>query len=164
MHQQLVTNRSFMTDLKISPAKPIEAKQNTPDYNAFLGLLMALYGNYTTQDKDTYGALSTIEMLNAFTKQDDALVIADKDQLQQDEQNLQALQSGGDLATIQAAQQRYNQDVNKYNIDQQQTSSDNSTMQNSFYTHVNTDQTASQGTYKEFGAVLSSYIRTEKTR
>ena len=53
-----------MTDLKISPVKPVEAKQNTPDYNAFLGLLMALYGNYTTQDKDTFGALSTIEMLN----------------------------------------------------------------------------------------------------
>ena len=154
-----------MTDLKVSPVKPVEASQNTPDYNAFLGLLMALYGNYTTQDKDTFGALSTIEMLNAFTKQDDALVTADKDQLQQDEQELSALRNGNaDPLLIQAATRKYNQDVNKYNIDQQRVSNDNSNMQNSFYTHVNTDQTAAQGTYKEFGAVLSSYIRTEKTR
>ena len=154
-----------MTDLKISPVKPAEANQNTPDYNAFLGLLMALYGNYTTQDKDTYGALSTIEMLNALTKQDDAYVTADKDRLQDDEQALSVLRNdNADPLMIQAVQQKYNRDVNQYNVDQQRVSSDNSNMQNSFYTHVNTDQTASQGTFKEFGAVLSNYIRTEKTR
>ena len=152
------------TDLKVPSVKPADASQNAPDYNAFLGLLMALYGNYNIQNKDTFGALSTIEMLNALTKEDTAIVTGDKDQLQKDEQKLEALQNGGDPAAIEAAQQKYNQDVNKYNIDQQQTSNDNSNMQNSFYTHVNTDQTASQATYREFGVVLGSYIRTEKTK
>jgi hypothetical protein len=148
------------TDLKVSPAG---TSQSNPDYNAFLGLLMALYGNFKMQTSDTYGALSTIEFLNALTQEDNATVTADKEQLQQDEAQLQAVNNGSDPAAIQAAQQQYNQDVNKYNIDQQQASTDNSSMQNAFYTHVSADKTASQATYKEFGVVLSSYIRTENT-
>ena len=152
------------TDLKVPSVTPASASQNAPDYNAFLGLLMALYGNFNMQNQDTSGALSTIEFLNALAKQDQATVTGDQNQLQQDEANLQALKNGGDPAAIQAAQMKYNQDVTKYNIDTQRTSNDNSNMQNAFYTHVNADQTASQATYKEFGSVLSSYIRTEKTK
>ena len=119
---------------------------------------MALYGNFNMQNQDTSGALSTIEFLNALAKQDQATVTGDQNQLQQDEANLQALKNGGDPAAIQAAQMKYNQDVTKYNIDTQRTSNDNSSMQNSFYTHVNADQTASQATYKElalFSAAIS---------
>ncbi len=152
------------TDLKVPSVTPASGSQNAPDYNAFLGLLMALYGNYNMQTQDTQGAASSIEFLNALAKEDQATVTGDQDQLQQDEAQLQALKNGGDPAAIQAAQQKYNQDVNKYNIDTQRTSNDNSNMQNSFYTHVNADQTASQATYKEFGSVLSSYILTEKTK